>query len=529
MTLPIIDHPAPALARQVDLRSGAEALCFPASGGRMSFAQWQRAAQRLASGLRQLGVAPGDRVALLAENRIEWPVVQMACAIGGYVLAPLNTHYRSDDLAFVLTASRAKVLALSEHFRSNAYLDTVRALRPRLPDLAHVICLDGARNGALGYAELIAGSQPLETDPAADPDVSTKVPAALLYTSGTTGFPKGALLTHRGMMMCARETCERLGVSAGDRWTSIIPLFHCAGCILNILGSLQVGGTYVGLPAFDPEVLFQVIERERCTVLSGVPTSYLAMLNSPLRTRHDLSSLRTGTCGGADANPEVLERCARDLPMPGLAQVYGQTESSTLVTASAHDDPDRWATAGPPLPGHEMRIVDPQTGAVVADGSIGEVQARGPMVMLGYDGNAEATAETITPEGWLRTGDLGYVNPRGRLVIAGGRLRDMIIRGGENIYPVEIENLLLLHPAIAEVAVFGEPDEYYGETVAAAVKLRGEASADNLREHLQDRIARFKLPRRFYRVESFPLTTSGKIRKVDLRALAAARKLAELG
>jgi fatty-acyl-CoA synthase len=284
------------------------------------------------------------------------------------------------------------------------------------------------------------------------PRVESTAPAALLYTSGTTGRPKGALLTHRAMLGNAWQTAQRLGFRAGDRYTSIIPLFHCAGCILGLLGSLQTGATYVGVPAFDPEALFRVIEAERCTLMSGVPTSYLAMLRHPARTRYDLSSLRAGTCGGADANPEVLAECARAFPMPGLSQVYGQTEAATLISCPRYDDPERFVTAGPPLPGHEVRITDPATGAVLPPGQIGQIEARGAMVMLGYYNKPEETAETIDEKGWLHSGDLGFLTPEGRVVIAGGRLRDMIIRGGENIYPVEIEQVLAGHPAVAEAA-----------------------------------------------------------------------------
>ncbi|MEZ5773576.1 MAG: AMP-binding protein [Hyphomicrobiaceae bacterium] len=526
--LPSIDHPLDALAAMAGARGDAEALAFPGSGERRSFSQYHAEALRLSAALAALGLGPGDHIALIAENRVEWPIVQMAVAALGGVFVPLNTHYRAEDLAVALARSEARAILLSERFRSNPYLDTLLALRPRLPAIRHIVSFDGARpaHGVIGYRDLIAAFGPADRAPTPGP---AEGPAALLYTSGTTGLPKGALLSHRGMMMCARETAERLAIRPGDRWTSIIPLFHCAGCILNILGSLQTGATYVGIPAFDPEIMFEVIATERCTVMSGVPTSYLAMLEHPARSRYDLSSLRTGTCGGSDANPAVLARCAAEFPMPGLAQVYGQTESSTLVTASAHDDPERFRTAGRPLPGHELRIVDPQTGEIQPDGTIGEVQARGPMVMLGYHAMPEATAETITPDRWLRTGDLGYRMPTGHLVIAGGRLRDMIIRGGENIYPVEIENLLEDHAAVRAVAVFGYPDDYYGEIVAAAVRLDAPATAAELSAFLADRIARFKLPVRYYRVESFPLTPSGKIRKVELRAMAVAGRLEPMG
>ncbi len=526
MTAPDFDHPIAALSHQARVRGDAEALVFPAAGGRLTFAGWHERSLRIAGALRSLGIERGDPVALIAENRLDWPVVQMAAAALGALFVPLNTHYRADDLTYALQASGAKAIFLSERFRSNPYLETVLAARASLSELKHIVSLDGAQpeRDVLGIDEL-GRAGPLADPATSDPP---RTAGALLFTSGTTGKPKGALLTHAGMMMCARETAARLGLRAGDRWTSIIPLFHCAGCILNIQGALQVGGAYVGQPAFDPEALFQLIEAERCTALSGVPTSYLAMLQHPARPKYNLSSLRTGTCGGADANPEVLAACARELPMPGLAQVYGQTEGSTLLTASAHDEPERFRTTGRALPGYELRIVDPGTGDVLPAGQIGEVQGRGAMVMLGYHANPEATAETITADGWLRTGDLGYLEPSGHLVIAGGRLRDMIIRGGENIYPVEIETLFAEHPAIAEIAVFGEPDDYYGEIVAAAVRLRGETTTKDLMACAAGRIARFKVPVRYYVVEKFPLTPSGKIRKVELREMAREGKLVPL-
>ena len=344
----------------------------------------------------------------------------------------------------------------------------------------------------------------------AAPDVPVKPSdlAMLAYPSGTTGFPKGALLSHRAMMLVATHSAARLAVAAGDRWTSIIPLFHCAGCILNLLGCLSQGAAYVGVPSFDPENMFRIIAAERCTHLSGVPTSYLAMLDHPARVNYDLSSLKAGSCGGADCNPQVLQRCAAEFPMPGLAQVYGQTEGGTLFACPRHDDPLRWDTAGMALPDYELRIVNPDTMEVLPVGDIGEIQARGPRVMAGYYNKPEATAETIIEGGWLRTGDLGYLRDDGRLVIAGGRLRDMIIRGGENIYPAEIENVLQQHDA--------------------AVKLAAPVSASDLKALCAARIARFKVPAVIFTVERFPLTPSGKIRKVELRDWAKANRMETL-
>lgn len=513
----MILHPWAAVEQAAQRWPEAEALVFPHQQARRSFRQYRNEALALAGALAARGLARGDHIALLAENRVEWPIVQMACAALGAVFVPLNTHYRRDDLAYALKQSDAKALICSTYFRSNPYLENVTALRPGLPLLKHVFTLEA------DYPNLIAEAQeftPAETDPDAV--------AALLYTSGTTGFPKGALLTHRAMMMVGTNSAARLGLVAGDRWTSIIPLFHCAGCILNLLGSLAHGAAYVGVPGFDPETMFRVIEAERCTFLSGVPTSYLSMLDHPARKDYDLSSLKAGSCGGADCNPDILRRCAAEFPMPGLAQVYGQTEGGTLFVCPAHDDPLRWETAGTALPGYDLRIVDPVTREGLRPGAIGEIQARGPMVMEGYYKNPEATAETILEGGWLRTGDLGYLRPDGHLVIAGGRLRDMIIRGGENIYPAEIEAVLQSHEAVAEVAVFGVSDAYYGEIVAAAVKLVKPAATAELQSLCAARIAKFKVPTLIFAVERFPLTPSGKIRKVELREWAAGGRMEQL-
>lgn len=511
----VFDHPWPALQHAARLWPHAEALVFPHQNARRSFAAYHDEAARLAAGLAAVGLKAGDHVALLAENRVEWPIVQMACAALGAVFVPLNTHYRSDDLAFALLQSDARALICSKSYRGNPYLEHVTTLHGSLPLLQHVLTLEDDFERLLQAPPLASGAD----EPSAT--------AALLYTSGTTGFPKGALLTHRAMMMDARGAAKRLGVRSGDRWTSIIPLFHCAGCIMNVLGALQGGATYAGVPSFDPEGMFKIIQSERCTVLSGVPTSYLAMLDHPARRHFDLSSLRAGSCGGADADPAMLERCAREFPIPGLCQVYGQTEGSTLFVCPESDDPLRWETAGTALPGYDLRVVDPVTLNEMPAGEIGEIQARGPMVMQGYYKRPDETAETFADE-WLRTGDLGLLRPDGRLVIAGGRLRDMIIRGGENIYPAEIEHVLQSHDGVAAVAVFGLPDAYYGEIVAAAVKPSGAVTAEALRALCAGRIAKFKVPATIFRVDAFPLTPSGKIRKVELRKLAEGGQLAML-
>jgi fatty-acyl-CoA synthase len=512
-----------ALTHHAGLRGTAPGLSFPLADATRTYAEWHREATDLARGLLTIGVRPGDHIALLAEARIEWPIVETAISAMGGVLVPLNTHYRAEELRYALDQSGSKALFLSPAFRSNPYLDMVTEIRGDLPGLSHVVTFgDGGDTTYCALAERGAGST------AALPTIDPMSPAALLYTSGTTGFPKGALLTHYGMLTNSGSIFERLRIGPDDRYTTMIPLFHCAGCCMIMLGILQSGACYVGMPAFDPETMFRIIQEERVTAMSGVPTAYLALLRHEARGRYDLSSLRAGTCGGADADADVLAACAREFPMPRLANVYGQTETNTLIACPEFDDDDRWATVGRPLPGFEVRITDPADGRPVPAGEIGQIEARSAQNMLGYFGRPVETAETIDEDGWLRTGDLGRLTPEGRLVIAGGRIRDVIIRGGENVYPAEVEKVLNDHPAVVESAVFGVADEYYGEIVAAAIRIDGIVTRSALADFCHSRMARFKVPALVFRVERFPMTSSGKIRRVELRDMAAAGTLVPL-
>ncbi|WP_202900007.1 class I adenylate-forming enzyme family protein [Acidovorax sp. JHL-9] len=499
-----------------------DGVVFPLANKRLSFSQWLDQAERLAQALRRMGIGEGDTVALWAENRVEWAVTQAALAGIGAVLVPINTHFREKDLCFVLKHSQAKAILFSQRFRSSNYLNMIVSQRPQAPALKHVICFDPVEcQDVLAYGQLI--------EDRGDAFVPTQASAAAMgsvqYTSGTTGQPKGAALSFGGMMLNAAASARRLKLTHEDRWTSIIPLFHCAGCIMNLMGCLTQGAAYVGVPAFDAQDMFRIIESERCTLLTGVPTSYLSMLQHPERPSYNLGSLRAGTCGGSDCDPGVLARCAANFPIPGLVQVYGQTEASTLIALDEPDSPFRWETSGLPLEGMELRIAHPETRACVAPMELGQIEVKGPMVMMEYLHQPEATSKTIDDQGWMQTGDLGYLRTDGRVVVAGGRLRDMIIRGGENIYPVEVENLLREHPAVAEVAVFGLPDTYYGETVAAAISLRAPAMTADLKAFLTGKVAAFKHPIRYFQVTEWPMTSSGKIKKRDLQAAALASQL----
>jgi len=521
-TPPSFDDPFAALQWCAQHLPQQEGLVFPQAGQRLSFADWMEQSTRLAASMRELGIQRGDAVAIWAENRVEWAVSQLAIAALGAVLVPVNTHFREQDVSYVLNHSHAVAILLSERFRSSEYLAMVRSQAGQLPELRHVICFDEPADGeTLRYADLVKAA----VDDVAFPAIAPRALASIQYTSGTTGRPKGAALCFEGMMMNAAGTARRLRVTPEDRWTSIIPLFHCAGCIMNILACLSAGASYVGVPAYDAEQMLRIIETERCTMLTGVPTSYLGMLEHPTRAQYDLGTLRAGTCGGADCDPAILARCAMEFPIPGLVQVYGQTECSTLIALDEVDSEERWASAGLPLDGMEVRVTDPESRVELPIGEVGQIEVRGRMVMLGYYEQPDETAKTIDAEGWMQSGDLGYLRADGRLVIAGGRLRDMIIRGGENVYPVEIENLLRQHPAVTEIAVYGLPDTYYGEIVAASVQLRTPVRADELKDFCRGKIAGFKHPIRYFVAESWPLTSSGKIKKRDLQAAAKADAL----
>ena len=508
--------PGVALQAQAEARPDQPALVFHQSDESLTFRQWHDRSLALARALVTAGLGPGDHIGLLAENRIEWPVVQLAVAMAGGVLVPLNTHYREEELGFALENAGVRWLFLSEAFRNSRYLEMISNLRSKLPDLEVLVTLDPAA-GLLTLQDMIAAGG---DEGIALPEVDPAAVGSLQYTSGTTGFPKGALLTHAGMMANAWGISGRLRVTPEDRWLTFIPLFHCAGCIMTIMGALQRGATYYGVPGFDTVAMFRIIEDARCTMISGVPTSYIAMLESPERANFDLASLRAGTCGGADTDPALLKACAEAFPVAGVVQVYGQTEASTLTSLADCQDAARWESCGPPLPGAEVRITDAVTGDPLPAGEVGQIETTGPMLMRGYHKNPEATAETIREDGWMRTGDLGYLNNQGYLVMAGGRLRDMIIRGGENIYPVEIENLMRTHEAIVDIAVFGVPDDYYGEAVAAAISLSAPIASEDLQAWCKTRIAGYKVPAHLFIVTEFPLTASGKIRKTELREMA---------
>jgi len=461
---------------------------------------------------------PGERVAAWAPNIPEWVLLEFGAALAGVVLVTVNPAYRPSELAYVLRQSGASGIFLVPEFRSPMarYLDEVRG---ELPNLREAVLFPGGAGvppGMTEWKEFVASGSPLEKLP----DVAPLDPAQIQYTSGTTGFPKGALLHHRGITNNARLYGERLGMGPGDVYVNPMPLFHTAGCVMGVLSCLQTGAVHVPVPFFDPAAVLELIESERGTVMLGVPTMLIALLEHADFPNRDLSGVRTIISGGSVVPPELVRRVEDALGVP-FTIVFGTTECSPLLTQTALDDDpaDRATTLGRPLPQTEVQVVDPGTGEVSGVGEVGELCCRGYLVMTGYYDMPEATAAAIDADGWYHTGDLASMDGRGYVRIE-GRLKDMIIRGGENIYPREIEDVLFKHPAVAECAVVGIPDERWGEVVAAFVRVApgAERPAETelfslCREHL----APHKTPVHWVFLDAFPLTGSGKIQKYVLR------------
>ncbi len=472
-----------------------------------TFAELLRDAERTAQALLAR-FEPGEHIAVWAPNLPEWLLLEFGAGLAGLVIVTVNPAYRQRELDYVLRQSRAVGLFHVTGFRGNPMAEMVAQVRPVLPALREVIAMER-------WDEFVASAAASRDLPA----VTADDPAQIQYTSGTTGFPKGALLHHRGLTNNARFNMRRLRGHAEDIYAHAMPFFHTAGCVLATLGPLQVQATHAFLPAFEPRRALDLVERERATQFFGVPTMLIAMMEQPDFARRDLSSLRAVSSGGASVVPEVVRAIESRLGA-SVSIVYGQTESSPVVTQVQLDDAsaDKTETVGTPLPQTAVKIVDPTTGAVVAPGVVGELCTRGYLVMHGYFDNPEATAAAIDADGWLHTGDLATMDARGYCKIT-GRLKDMVIRGGENLFPTEIETALYEHPAVAEVAVIGVPDPKMGEEVAAFIRVRaGERpSVAALRVHVRERLAAPKTPRYWIFVDQFPLTGSGKIQKFVLR------------
>lgn len=523
-----------------------EALIYPNRPLRYDFSQLEWTAREIGKGLISLGIEAGDRVALWAPNVPEWVVLQFALAKIGAVLVTVNTSLRAAEIEYLLKQSESSTLITVAGFRDVDYVQTIFDIVPelagaeeaalrstKLPFLRNVIFIGEEHPaGMIRYDSLLARSNKVSDEQLdarlAGQGLDTVI--NMQYTSGTTGFPKGVMLTNRNIINNGYWLAEGLALTPSDKLCVPVPFFHCFGCVIGVLGAYTHASALVPLETFDALRVLQYIEQEKCTTLYGVPTMFIAELEQLDFHSFDMTSLRTGIMAGALCPEPLMRNVMERMHLTELAIAYGLTEASPGITLTPRLDSVelRTQTVGRTLPEVEVRIVDPATGKDCAPGETGELCCRGYNVMKGYYNNSKATSEAIDVEGWLHTGDQATMDAQGYVRIT-GRIKEIIIRGGENIAPKEIEDLLRTNAKVVDVYVYGIPDDRLGEDVAAAVKLKqGEAAtAEEIREFCEGRIARFKIPRHVRFVDEFPMTASGKVQKYKLREMHIAESLAK--
>jgi fatty-acyl-CoA synthase len=514
------------LTRLAEKRPTSEALVYGGAGPRYTFEELETEARRIARGLIGSGVEPGDRVAVWATNVPEWVVLQFALAKAGAILVTVNTALKAREVEYLLRQSGASTLVTIRGFRDVDYVDALAecgATTGGLPALERIFFIGAdCPTGMTPYSALADAAA--RTDAAAldarERAVTLETVINMQYTSGTTGFPKGVRLTSRNIVNNGYWLGSGLGYGPDDRLCLCVPLFHCFGCVIGVLGAYTHGVCLCAVESFHSGRVLATIERERCTALYGVPTMFLAELEHPEFARFDLASLRTGVMAGALCPEPLMRQVIERMHLRELTIIYGLTEASPGITQTLRDDTieRRTQTVGRVLPEMEVRIVDPATGAEQGPGQPGELQVRGYNVMAGYHDNPEATRAALDDSGWLRTGDQATLDGDGYVRIT-GRIKDIIIRGGENISPKEIEDVLRQHPAVADAYVYGITSEWFGEEVAASVRPAGgrSATAAELAAYCGARLARFKVPAQWRFVSEFPMTASGKIQKFKLR------------
>ena len=513
------------VARQPD----ALALVSRHEGQRFTYRELQAESNKLASALLKLGLAPGDRVGIWSHNNAPWVLMQIATAKAGLILVNINPAYRTSELEYALNKVGCKALVTMARFKTSDYLGMLRELGPkRLPQLRHTFWIDGKAAADAQEPGLQRFSELLASGDAADPRVAAAQktlkatdPINIQFTSGTTGFPKGATLTHRNILNNGFFIGECMKLTPVDRLCIPVPLYHCFGMVLGNLACLTHGATIVyPNDGFDPLTVMQTVEAEKCTGLHGVPTMFIAELDHPRFKEFDFSTLRTGIMAGSPCPTEVMKRVVEQMHLREITIAYGMTETSPVSCQSSTDTPleKRVSTVGTVQPHLQIKIVDPVDGAVVPRGSSGEFCTRGYSVMHGYWEDPEKTREAIDAEGWMHTGDLATMDAEGYVNIV-GRIKDLVIRGGENIYPREIEEFLYRHPKVQDVQVVGLPDKKYGEELCAWViaKPGQSLTEDELREFCKGQIAHYKVPKYIRFVKEFPMTVTGKIQKFKIR------------
>ncbi|XKE47638.1 AMP-binding protein [Sutcliffiella horikoshii] len=513
-----------------------EAVVYVETGLRYSYKEFQKICNQVAKGLMNLGIKKGDHIAVWASNKPEWLITQYASAKIGAVLVTVNTSYQSKELEYLLRQSESTTLLLMDNFKGVSYLDMLQELCPelencapgelasnRLPKLKNVIFMGSERHpGMFTWDDLLNKASTITDEELMTRQNSTSYEDVInmQYTSGTTGFPKGVMLTHSNIINNAINVAECQKLTAEDRICIPVPFFHCFGCVMGTLAAVATGATMVPLVMFDPLLVLKAVEQEKCTALYGVPTMFIAELNHPDFEKYDLSSLRTGIMAGSPCPREIMKRVVHDMGAKEITIAYGQTEASPVITQTRPYDSieRRVSTVGSALDNVEVKIIDPATGETVPTGIQGELCTRGYLVMKGYYNMEDQTKDTIDKDGWLHTGDLATNDEDGYVVIT-GRLKDMIIRGGENIYPREIEEFLYSHPKIFDVQIVGVPDEKFGEQVAAFIKVKpGESlNSQEVKDYCTGKISKYKIPYYVEIVDEYPMTASGKIQKFKLR------------
>ncbi|AVR01110.1 AMP-binding protein [Oceanobacillus iheyensis] len=535
------------LEKQVNENPHHEAVVYPELNFRKTYKAFNEMVNETAKGLMSLGIEKGEHVAIWADNKPEWLISQFATAKIGAVLVTVNTNYQAMELDYLLKQSDTKTLILAPSFKGTSYLDILEKVCPELqtsdkgnvysdnlPNLKNIIVLDNkSPNYAYNWQEVVNAGHAVSEQKLKDRSGSLD-PFDVInmqYTSGTTGFPKGVMLTHHNIVNNGNQIADCMKLTPADRLCIPVPFFHCFGCVLGILAAVSKGTTMVLLEQFDPVAVLKAVESERCTALHGVPTMFIAELNHPEFADYNVTSLRTGIMAGSTCPMEVMTKVMDKMGAKEITIAYGQTESSPVITQTKTSDPieRKVGTVGKPHPNVEVKIVIPGTSEEQGKGLTGELLTRGYHVMKGYYKNPEATAEAIDQDGWLHTGDLAIQQENGYLEIT-GRMKDMIIRGGENIYPREIEEFLYQHPAVLDVQVVGVPDEKYGEEVLASIILKESEviTAEDIRTYCRGNIARHKIPQFVQFVTSYPMTASGKIQKYKLRE-DAMKKLEAIG